>query len=199
MACHSPEGPNRVGLEGDRRRSRRALGPERRMGVSLDEVSGSRLPGIYTLAVAGDAIPIRAHALLCLQGFRGKGYSADFVERMGAVATELRRNPERLVRVLATPDTFCAVCPHGKDGCTLGGPGHEANIRLQDESVLERLGIEAGVEMPWHSLVRRLAVHIQGIDLGEICTTCPWLPLGWCAEGIDAAQHSLRSGAHGPA
>ena len=140
-------------------------------------------------------IEIRAHALLCLQGFRGKGYSPAFVQRMGEVAARLQRHPEQVVRVVAAPDVFCAVCPHEDGGCTLGGDDHEASVRAQDEQVLERLGLEAGAERPWRDLVRRLAARIQGIDLPGICTTCPWLPLGWCEEGIDATQHALRPGA----
>lgn len=159
----------------------------------------TRLTAHYTLQVAGEAIPIRAHALLCLQGFRGKGYSPAFVERMGEIAGRLQRNPDQLVQVLNTSDTFCDVCPHENDGCTLGGAGHESNIRAQDDEVLERMQLEAGTILPWRSVVRRLAAHVQGLDLGGICTTCPWLPLGWCAEGIDAAQHALRHGAHDPA
>ena len=148
--------------------------------------------------MAGEPIPIRAHALLCLQGFRGKGYSPEFVKRMGEVADIVRKDPNRVVRVLASADTFCAVCPHQNDGCTLGGPDHETNIVAQDQEVLDRLGVEAGTELPWHQLVRRMAVNVQGLDLAGICTTCPWLPLGWCVEGVDATQHALRSGGRHP-
>ena len=163
--------------------------------LSPDEVIGSRLSWTYTPWVANDPISIRAHALLCLQGFRGKGYSPAFVKHMGDVAAILKRKPDQIVRVLASRDTFCNVCPHDADGCTLGGEGHEAHIRAQDADVLQRLGLEAGAELPWSTLVRRLAIHVQGIDLRTICTTCPWLPMGWCADEIDAAKHALRAGA----
>lgn len=167
--------------------------------LSPREVIASSLLGIYTLCVASEPIPIRAHALLCIQGFRGKGYSPAFVKRMGEVAAVLQKDHNQIVRVLASSDTFCEVCPHEDGGCTLGGPGHETNIKSQDDAVLERLGIEAGTELPWHRVVRRMAVHVKGLDLGQICTTCPWLPLGWCAEGLDAAQHALRAGERNPA
>ena len=167
--------------------------------VSLDEVIARCRAGTYTPVMLGEPIPIRAHALLCLQGFRGKGYSPGFVKRMAEVATQVRQHPEQLVQVIASSDTFCKVCPHEDDGCTLGGEGHETHIRAQDADILERLDIEAGTILPYQSIVRRLSVRIQGFELGGICTTCPWLPLGWCAEGLDAAQHALRHGAHDPA
>ncbi len=129
---------------------------------------------------------MRAHTLLCLQGFRGRGYSPAFVAEMGAVHATLQADPDTPVRVLTGPDRLCAACPNlGPRGCTLGGPDHEAHMRAQDEAVLARLWLTAGDVLPWSRVLQRIARHVGGGDLPSLCTTCPWLSLGWCAEGLD--------------
>lgn len=133
-------------------------------------------------------IPIRAHNLLCLLGYRGKGYDDRFVAEMTAVHTALKADPATRVEVRTSPDRLCSACPNLKGGCTLGGPAHEAHMRAQDEDVAARLGLSPGDVLPWSDILSRVKRHVRGADLPGICTTCPWLSLGWCAEGIDALQ-----------
>src|SRR5262245_55501885 len=54
------------------------------------------------------SVPIRAHNLLCLLGYRGRGYDANFIARMTAVHRQLRADPETRVQVLTSADTFCS-------------------------------------------------------------------------------------------
>ena len=53
-------------------------------------------------------IPLRAHNVLCLHGFRGEGYSDAFVARMREVADRLTDAPSTEVTLLAGPDTLWA-------------------------------------------------------------------------------------------
>lgn len=141
-------------------------------------------------------IRLRAHNLLCLQGFRGRGYSEAFVAEMSAVARALADDPDTPVEVLSTPDRLCAACPNLRQGgCTLGGPAHEAHMRAQDEEVLRRLHLVSGEVLPWSRVLERITRSVAGPDLPAICTTCPWLPLGWCAEGLERLRGaSARAG-----
>jgi hypothetical protein len=143
-----------------------------------------------------DSIPLRAHNLLCLLGFRGEGYSAGFVREMADVHRALAEDRSRPVLVLDTPDRLCGACPnlrHG--GCTLQGPDHEAHMRAQDRDVIARLGLEAGATYTWEEILGRVASRARGTDLPGICTTCPWLPLGWCAEGIERVRSAAAAAA----
>jgi hypothetical protein len=147
-------------------------------------------------------IKLRGHTLLCLQGFRGEGYSAAFVENLGTIHGDLARNPRRLVEVIDHPDAVCGACPHhAHDGCNLKGDSFEAEMRAQDQVVLTRLGFEAGMRVRWEEILERIRDRVRGMDLVGICGQCRWLPLGYCAEGIE----SLRAGSaaspissHGP-
>ena len=134
-------------------------------------------------------LALRAHNLLCLLGFRGRGYDAAFVRSMATVHRVLHADPETEVLVLTAPDVLCAACPNlATQGCTLGGPGHEAHMRTQDEEVIARLGLLAGRTYRWREILSRVAERVRGTDLPGLCTTCPWLSLGWCAEGIERVR-----------
>lgn len=136
---------------------------------------------------------VRAHTLLCLQGFRGVGYSPAFVENMGAIHHRLSIDPKTSVQVVARPDEICNACPHLQtEGCHLKGAGFEAVMKRQDQAVMSRLGIAEGELLPWGEILHRIAAHIEGGDLDAICGHCPWLPLGYCREGIDALRVDQR-------
>jgi hypothetical protein len=59
-------------------------------------------------------------------------------------------------------------------------------MRAQDEDVLARLGFARGDVVSWAEVLARVGARLRGADLPSICTTCPWLPLGWCAQGVEA-------------
>jgi hypothetical protein len=134
-------------------------------------------------------IPLRAHMVLCLIGFRGSGYSPSFVGAMRNLQERLLDNPGLAVRLQNEPDDLCAACPHvGDEGCQLQGPLHEAHMRAHDGAVLHRLGLVAGTVLSWSDVLGRVRERIRGSDLPQICTTCPWLPIGVCRESVDGLR-----------
>ncbi|NGZ11306.1 MAG: DUF1284 domain-containing protein, partial [Nitrospira sp. LK70] len=145
---------------------------------------------------AGSSTPIRlrGHTLLCLQGFRGEGYSPSFVANMAAIHQTLCNQPEATVQVVASPDAVCAACPHqqGSSGCTLNGEPSEADMVDQDRVVLGRLGLKAGDHLSWQEVLGKIITSMSGDDLPSICGSCRWLPLGYCREGIDRLRSSIR-------
>lgn len=58
-------------------------------------------------------------------------------------------------------------------------------MRAQDQDVMARLGIAEGERVPWREILDRIAKRVKGDDLAAVCGNCPWLPLGYCKEGID--------------
>lgn len=129
---------------------------------------------------------LRGHTLLCLQGFRGEGYSPDFTDNLAAVHQSLSENHDHLVELVEEPDIVCGACPHRAPvGCMLNGKGSEAGMQAQDRNVLKRLGLTSGSVVRWREVLERIRVSIRGSDLSTICGQCRWLPLGYCKEGID--------------
>jgi hypothetical protein len=120
------------------------------------------------------------------------GYDEGFAHNMARVHGLLLVSPGARILVVAEPDHLCSACPHlapdrdGGAGYALGGDLHEGEMRMQDGEVAARLGIAPGDVLEWKEILDRIAVRIDPRDLPAICTTCPWLPAGVCAEGIAA-------------
>ena len=136
---------------------------------------------------------IRAHNLLCIQGFVGKGYSPEFIANMTQVIESL--GDATPVTVIDEPDVLCAACPNlAESGCTLHSqdsadyPDSEGAIARQDRDVMERLGLAAGETSEWNEIVGRIASQVAPDDLDDICGQCPWLPLGVCKAGLEALR-----------
>ena len=128
---------------------------------------------------------LRAHHLLCLLGFRGLGYSPEFVANMDGIAQRLRSFPETLIEIMCQPDDICFSCPFlGEKGCKHKGPSSEKRRRGQDRAVIARLNIKAGEKLNWLEARERMRSFINPQDLDVICRDCQWLPLGHCAEGL---------------
>jgi uncharacterized protein len=134
-------------------------------------------------------IRLRGHTLLCLQGFRGEGYSPDFTNNLAAIHHRLSGNHDHPVELVDEPDAVCGACPHrAPAGCTLNGTGSEEGMQAQDRHVLKRLGLTGGSVVRWRDVLERIRVSIRGSDLPNICGSCRWLPLGYCKEGIDGLR-----------
>ena len=150
---------------------------------------------------SGSSSPIRlrAHTLLCLQGFRGMGYSPDFVDNMAAIHRTLTDHPQSLVEILDGPDAVCEVCPHRRlAGCTLNGDQFEKEMMAQDHAVLRRLELTVGSRIRWQDILDRIRALVQAEDLSLICGNCRWLPLGFCREGIDRLHHPITDSSSTP-
>ena len=135
-------------------------------------------------------LKIRSHHLLCILGFRGLGYSEEFVSNMGKVAAELRSDPGFPITLVVGCDAICVSCPHSREGKCRKKANSEVDVPIQDFELLKRLGLEAGSQMlagaAWQEVKERLTPG----DLTEICGDCEWLGLGYCAEGLER----LRTG-----
>jgi len=129
-------------------------------------------------------LEIRSHHLLCILGFRGLGYSEEFVSNMGKVVERLRSNHSFPITLVVGCDAICASCPHNKEGECLERADSDAGVTVLDSKLLDRLGFEAGTQIlageAWERVKERLAPG----DLAEICGDCEWLGLGYCAEGL---------------
>jgi hypothetical protein len=135
---------------------------------------------------------LRGHTLLCLQGFRGEGYSEPFVKNLTEIHDDLLHHPDRVVTVVEQPDAVCGACPHqAVTGCELNGSGSEADMRAQDHTVLMRLGLRPGLRLTWREILTRIRRYVSGDDLPEICGSCRWLPLGYCREGIQRLKKDV--------
>lgn len=141
--------------------------------------------------VSPPATSIRAHHLLCTLGFRGLGYSPACAANMAAVLRALDASPDVPVVVTDAPDDICAGFPADQP-CHCLGP----EVLARDRRVIVAIGVAAGAALPWGELRRRIARAFAPGDLTALCATCPWLPLGYCGEGLSRLR--TRLGAERP-
>jgi len=136
---------------------------------------------------------LRAHTLLCLQGFRGEGYSPSFIDNLARIHHDLAEHPDQWVEVVDAPDTVCGACPHlASSGCSLNGDGFEESMKAQDRLVLSLLGLTAGIRVQWSEILGRIRTSLTGESLPSICGQCRWLPLGYCRDGIERLRAADR-------
>ena len=127
---------------------------------------------------------VRGHHLLCMLGFRGLGYSAEFVANMRAVVGAFGSTPPPTVEVVIEADSVCRACPHLRKGACARGESSEQKVRAKDGAVLSILGIEPGRRMPASDLLALVAEKMEPGTLEALCARCSWWTYGYCAEGL---------------
>ncbi len=128
---------------------------------------------------------LRAHHLICILGFRGLGYSPDYVANISQIVAQLRSSPQTLIEVVSKPDALCAPCLFLKEGgCQERGPESEEVVRNRDLAVMEKLGLVMGDKITWAEVEEKIRSRVSPEDLDEICQDCQWLAQGYCVDGL---------------
>ena len=123
---------------------------------------------------------LRAHHIMCLQLFRGKGYSPDFVRNMTLVKQLLDERGDSRLHLVFSADDLCGHCPH------LGTSGlcdHEQKTAGIDRRVSEKLCIKEGIYR-YDELRTKLIPFMTPDHLRSICGDCQWIQFCLsCVEG----------------
>lgn len=132
---------------------------------------------------------LRGHHLFCLLGYRGMGYSQDYVANMTRLHQTLRNEPSTWIQLVKGPDQLCEKYPNsGVYHC------QDQNIYERDEAILEKLGLKIGQILQWQEIEERVRNHVKPADIQIVCETCSWRSYGVCEEGIQELHEgkSLR-------
>ncbi|WP_413305550.1 DUF1284 domain-containing protein [Bacillus sp. 1P10SD] len=122
---------------------------------------------------------LRGHHLFCLLGYRGMGYSQEYVENMTRLHQDLRKNPKTLIELVKGPDQLCEKYPNTGDyHC------QDANLFERDAVILEKMGLHIGQKLKWEDIESRIQKHVIPTDIQTVCSTCHWRSYGVCEEGI---------------
>lgn len=132
---------------------------------------------------------LRGHHLLCVHGFRGMGYSPDFIVRMGGIVRDIRDTSKDFsITVVAAFDDACFACPHkGETECE-AAEGSNDHVLSMDSKVIDHLGLEPGRTYKKSELLARTAEKVNPADLDTLCEGCSWLRYGVCKEGISSMR-----------
>ena len=128
---------------------------------------------------------LRFHHLLCILGFRGLGYDEKFIQGMKRVVQRMKEHPDMQIEVIKECDDICSACPFNIDGyCENEVVGGEERVRERDERIAESLNLKAEDILTVKEVMDLLKKEIKPGDLSIICGDCPWLKMGYCAEGL---------------
>lgn len=122
---------------------------------------------------------LRGHHLFCLLGYRGMGYSQDYVENMTKLHQTLRDQPNTWIQLVKGPDQLCEKYPNsGTYHC------QDDHIYERDAAILEKMGLKIGQITQWREIEARVRMHVKPTDIQIVCETCSWRTYGVCEEGI---------------
>lgn len=123
---------------------------------------------------------LRGHHLFCLLGYRGMGYSKEYVENMTKIHQTLRESPETWIQIVKGPDHLCEKYPNTGDyHC------QDKSIYDRDAVILEKMGLRIGQLLKWKHVEFAIRKHVVPSDILSICETCSWRSFGVCEEGVE--------------
>ena len=140
-------------------------------------------------------VRLRGHHFVCLQFFRGEGYSEEFVANLAGLLERVATEP---ALVVADADDVCAACPElGADGlCASTTAGGEDEIRRIDVLAFELLEIVPGDRITLAEARERLAADAIGVGhwRAVACDGCAWESVcerGW-GSMLGEAERAAR-------
>lgn len=138
---------------------------------------------------------LRGHHVLCVHGFRGMGYSPDFVKKMSDLVAAIRDdNRDFPIQVVEGLDEACGACPNQGDGICAASPGSDAHVRELDRRIMHHIGIAHGQVIDKSELVERTAARVRPEQLDELCRGCSWLSYGVCKDGVRLLNEKFHAG-----
>ncbi len=121
-------------------------------------------------------LKIRAHHLLCLQGYQGFGYNQEFEANMNELVELIAGKPELKFEVITGIDIICVHCPHRVNNECRRDNDLPDRIKETDLKVLTGLDLkEKTIENAQRlfSMVNRKFQTVSGLN--GICGGCGWL------------------------
>jgi hypothetical protein len=122
---------------------------------------------------------LRAHHLLCIQGYVGNGYNREFVYNMNRVIKALKYNP--YIKIIAKTDVICSACPHNTINSLCED---EYKVSYLDNEVLKLLGINSNSVFHYKSILKILKEKLDRENFIRICSNCGWFSQGYCEKGL---------------
>jgi hypothetical protein len=127
---------------------------------------------------------LRGHHLICLQFYRGEGYSGEFVTNLQRVRDAAVHTP---ALVVSGPDDVCAACPGlGADRTCRHPETGEAEALRIDSLALQLVDVAIGETISLTAARARLAADPEACNRWRVesCATCLWQDV--CDQGWEA-------------
>ncbi len=120
-----------------------------------------------------DPIRIRAHHLLCIQGFQGYGYDRCFEEHMKDIFNYFFLNPKNTLQIIIGNDELCSHCPHEIEH-QCNRDSDSSSIEKLDQTVINRVSLTENEIYSFENAVNSINNDLKNDDILEICGKCGW-------------------------
>jgi len=120
-----------------------------------------------------DPIRIRAHHLLCIQGFQGHGYDHEFTQRMGEIITFLDSYPSQKIEIITGVDEICKICPNLNEKQCINDHGN--NIKKLDLHVINNTLLKENYRITYKKAIDTVNQYLTSDDIKIICEGCIWI------------------------
>jgi hypothetical protein len=142
-------------------------------------------------------VRLRAHHLLCMLTYVGKGYSPAFVENYEAVAGRLSAGEE--IEIVDGPDDICAPLLGDAEPHCLGEGVVERDRRAAEAvATLLAMPVRSGARIrPSASLLLRLRRQFADGGIRSACSGCDWSGLCDTVAADDYAGARIATAAAG--
>lgn len=118
---------------------------------------------------------IRAHHLLCMQGFQGYGYSDRFANHLKEIIACFRANPDMLIQAAIDCDQICSGCPHQMENRCNKDADADCRVKIMDSKILKCMGIKPDSIDRIQVMTERVNnTFISPEQLADICGDCQW-------------------------
>mgnify|MGYP003968804699 CR=1 FL=1 len=119
---------------------------------------------------------IRAHHLLCMQGFQGKGYSKAFSENFTKVLDQINQAPNSIqLKLTKNIDELCMACPHKQDDVCMKDDTANERMQAMDQATLDGIDLPEDFTGTAESLFAQANTKLTTKDdVQKICACCEW-------------------------
>ncbi len=98
---------------------------------------------------------LRGHHLICLNFFRGEGYSEDFIKNIYSIIEKEE------IEIVKGPDDVCSRCPYLRNDKCSSQEYTDENIMLQDKEALKLLRLSPGMIVDRKSVLAKIPQIIE--------------------------------------
>ncbi|MBS0236301.1 MAG: DUF1284 domain-containing protein [Proteobacteria bacterium] len=126
-------------------------------------------------------LKFRPHHFMCTLGFRGVGYSKDFVRNYKEIVQTLKDAPNTPIAVVFGGDAICAPCPNLKlNGLCIT----QEKIDTLDKAHIKALGLQDGQTITWQQAKSLIRDKMSLEQFHQACAPCRWKELGICEQAL---------------
>lgn len=124
---------------------------------------------------------LRAHHILCIQGYMGNGYNENFTKNMDSIVNHLKLNPKSKITIIDSIDCICSECPNNINN-THCQTQHK--VKTLDSNIINSLKLKKNKTYTYNEILEILTNNLSIETFNHICSTCQWFKYGYCNDAM---------------